>query len=107
MGDRRDIWPGASPAAPSSLFRRRAFVRFWGARLFCVLAVQAESATIGWQVYTIARHTRGVGESAFLVGMVGLAQFAPLFLLTFIAGVAADRYDRRVIMLACIGAEIV
>ena len=107
MGDRRDSWPGASPAAPSSLFRRRAFVRFWGARLFCVLAVQAESATIGWQVYTIARHTRGVGESAFLVGMVGLAQFAPLFLLTFIAGVAADRYDRRVIMLACIGAEIV
>jgi MFS family permease len=108
MGDRRDPWPGAAPPAASpSLFRGRAFARLWWARLFCALAAQAESATIGWQVYTLARHSRGVEQSAFLVGMAGLVQFAPLFLLTLIAGVAADRYYRRAIVLACVGVEIV
>jgi MFS family permease len=70
------------------------------------LAVQAESITIGWQVYTLARHSRSVDQSAFLVGMLGLVQFVPLFFLTFIAGAAADRHDRRTIMLVCLSAEI-
>jgi MFS family permease len=69
--------------------------------------VQAESVTIGWQVYTIGRHARSVEQSAFLVGMVGLAQFVPLFLLALIAGATADRSDRRAIMLWCTGVEIV
>jgi hypothetical protein len=67
------------------LFKQRAFALFWAARFFSTLAVQAESVTIGWQVYTVARHTQSVEQSAFLVGMVGLAQFVPLFLITFIA----------------------
>ena len=76
-------------------------------RIASILAVQAESATIGWQVYTLARETRTVEQSAFLVGMVGLVQFVPLFLLTLIAGAAADRCDRRAIMLICTAVEIV
>jgi MFS family permease len=74
--------------------------------MFSTLAVQAESVTIGWQVYTVARHARSVEQSAFLVGMVGLSQFVPLFLLSFFAGATADRRDRRAIMLACTGVEI-
>jgi len=94
--------------APSpSVFRHRAFALFWSARMFSTLAVQAESVTIGWQVYTVARHGRSVEQSAFLVGMVGLSQFVPLFMLTFLAGATADRCDRRVIMLVCTGVEIV
>jgi MFS family permease len=89
------------------VFQRGPFARFWWARMFSTLAVQAESVTIGWQVYTIARHSRSVEQSAFLVGMVGLAQFVPLFLLTFIAGATADRHDRRAIVLGCTGVEIV
>jgi MFS family permease len=94
--------------APSevSVFRHRAFVGFWWAQIFLTLAVQAESITIGWQVYTLARHSRSVDQSAFLVGMLGLVQFVPLFFLTFIAGAAADRHDRRTIMLVCLSAEI-
>ncbi|HUE10386.1 MAG TPA: MFS transporter [Steroidobacteraceae bacterium] len=92
--------------AQASVFRHRAFVRFWWAQIFLTLAVQAESVTIGWQVYTVARHGRSVEQSAFLVGMLGLVQFVPLFFLTFIAGAAADRHDRRSIMLVCLGAEI-
>jgi MFS family permease len=97
-----------SPATPPiSVFRHRAFAHFWSARVLSTLAVQAESITLGWQVYAIARKTHGVAQGAFLVGMVGLAQFVPLFCLTLIAGATADRHDRRTIILICIAVEIV
>jgi MFS family permease len=88
------------------MFKHRAFALFWMARLFSTLAVQAESVTIGWQVYTVARHSRSIEQSAFMVGMVGLVQFVPLLMLTLIAGATADRHDRRSIMLACTAMEI-
>jgi MFS family permease len=96
----------APPVEPRSMFKHRAFSLFWAAQVFSSLAVQAESVTIGWQVYTVARNTHDVEHSAFMVGMVGLAQFAPLFLLSLIGGATADRRDRRSIMLACTGVEI-
>jgi MFS family permease len=97
-----------APALPSAaVFRYRDYSLFWAGRVFTTLAIQAQSVTIGWQVYTIARRSTGVEQAAFLVGMVGLAQFLPLFLLTFIAGAVADRRDRRLIMLACLGLETV
>src|SRR5262249_4825276 len=37
----------------------------------------------------------------FVVGMIGLAQFLPLFALTLVAGEAADRHDRRRILALC------
>ena len=40
---------------PVPLFHHRAFALFWGAQMFSDLALQAESVTIGWQVYTVAR----------------------------------------------------
>ena len=96
-----------SPTHPSpAVFRYRAYSLFWAARVLTTLAVQAESVTIGWQVYTVARRTHSVEQGAFLVGMVGLAQFLPLFALTFVAGAVADRADRRAIILACLGAEL-
>ncbi len=106
--DERSELVGAAgdSAAPRSVFRHRAFAWFWVARMFSTLAVQSESVTIGWQVYTLARHTRSVEQSAFLVGMVGLAQFVPNFLLALIAGATADRRDRRSIILTCTGVEI-
>ena len=43
---------------------------------------------IGWQVYDLT-------GSAFDLGMVGLVQFLPTALLVFVAGHAADRYERK------------
>jgi MFS family permease len=110
MSAQQTSWSGAianSPEAPfPSVFKHRAFALFWWSRMFSNLAVQAESVTIGWQVYTVARHSRSVEQSAFLVGMVGLAQFVPLFFLTLIAGATADRSDRRSIVLTCTAVEI-
>src|SRR5271155_5295049 len=93
-------------ASSRSVFRHRDFAWFWVARMFSTLATQSESVTIGWQVYTLARHSRSVEQSAFLVGMVGLAQFVPNFLLALLAGATADRRDRRGIILVCTGVEI-
>ena len=94
-------------AATPNVFRHRAFALFWAARFQLTLGVQVESVAIGWQVYAIARTTRSVAESAFLVGMVGLVQFLPLFALTLIAGATADRRDRKKVVIACLAVQAV
>ena len=52
---------------------------------------------LGYQLYETARADYGmsVAEASFQLGLLGLAQFIPLFLLTPVAGLAADRFDRR------------
>ena len=97
----------ASMQPQSNVFRHRAFTLFWGARFLLNLGVAVESVTLGWQVYALARQTRSVEESAFLVGMVGLVQFLPLFALTLTAGAVADRHDRRLVSLICLVIETV
>ena len=68
---------------------------------------QIEAITLAWQVYHIARQTRSIEESAFMVGMVGLCQFLPMFALTLLAGNAADRYNRKAIVIWALLAEAV
>src|ERR1044072_5709681 len=99
--------PPLSPESGRALLAIANYRHFWLSRFLDNLAVQAQAVTIAWQVYAIARHSHSVGESAFLVGMIGLAQFLPLFALTLIAGDTADRHDRRLIMGVCIGVEVV
>lgn len=54
--------------------------------------------SIGWQVYDLARETRSVPEAALLLGIVGLAQFIPVFCLSLLGGQVADQYDRKTIL---------
>jgi MFS family permease len=65
------------------------------ARLASTIAQSALAIVLGWQVYSIARETMDIREAAFLLGMIGLAQFLPLFLLTPVVGLIADSIDRR------------
>lgn len=61
---------------------------------------------MGWQVYDSARaHGQSIAESAFVLGLVGLAQFLPLLVLSLFGGQAADRYNRRLILIACMSAK--
>jgi MFS family permease len=102
--------PTAEPAPDTStraLLRERDFMLFWAARFVSTLGVQIQSVAIGWQVYAIARLTHSVGESAFLVSMIGLAQFLPLFLLTLIAGETADRRTRKLIVATTLAIDAV
>lgn len=58
------------------------------------VAFQMMSVAIGWQIYSIT-------HSAFALGLVGLSQFLPMFMLTLLVGHVADRYDRRTIAFVC------
>lgn len=99
--------PPLSDDSARALLRQRDYMLFWSSRFLDNLAVQAQGVTIAWQVYAVARQSSSVAEAAFAVGMIGLAQFLPLFALTLLAGDTADRHDRRLIMGVCIGIEIV
>jgi MFS family permease len=102
----------AAPDAPTedlsirALLGRRDFVMFWTARVAATLGVQIQSVALGWQMYAVARETMDVKQAAFYVGMIGLAAFIPVFLLALPAGEAADRHDRKTILMWCYLGEI-
>ena len=82
-----------------AVLRHRNFAFYLSSRLLGAMAVQMQSVAIGWQVYAQT-------QNLFYLGMIGLAQFAPFLLLILYAGHAADRYNRRNIIAACIGAQL-
>ena len=86
--------------------RIAAFRYYWLARLTSTIAQMAMVIVIGWQVYDIARHTMGVNAAALRLGIIGLVQFVPLFLLTLVTGWTADRVDRRWIGRAAVALEL-
>jgi len=97
----------APPSDLRQLLAQRDYVLFWLNRFSAVIAVQIQSVAIGWQVYVMARQTGSVAQGAFMVGMIGLAQFLALLSLTLNAGEAADRLDRKKIMRLALCVEVV
>jgi len=83
-----------------AVFRRRAFTLYLGTRLFSALAAQMIIIAVGWQVY----HMTG---RVLDLGFVGLSQFLPFLCLSLFAGHAADRFDRRGIILSCLTVYLV
>jgi MFS family permease len=77
------------------------------ARFLSSVAMLTQSVTLGWQVYSLARLDHSIEYSSFLVGMIGLAQFVPMFAFVLLAGETADRYDRRKILIACCALQVV
>ena len=84
-------------STPTHPLQVRDYRLIWLARFISTAATTAMVVVIGAQVYQIARTDYGMGpkEAAFLLGMLGLVQFIPFMLLTPVAGVLADRMDRR------------
>ena len=67
-----------------------------------MLATISMVVLIGYQTYDVARADYGMGiarRGASCSACSALAQFVPLFLLTPVAGIAADRFDRRRVVL--------
>ena len=84
----------SSSEAATLLLRHGPFqLYFWG-RGFSNFSRQIMAVAVGWQVYALT-------NSAFALGMVGLVQFLPTAVLTFVAGHAADRYDRKRVVQLC------
>jgi MFS family permease len=86
------------PPGSSALLRHRSFLLFLLSRSFSRFSSQIAVVAIGWQVYDLT-------GSAFDLGMVGLVQFLPTLLLVFVAGHAADRYERKRVVQVCQLAE--
>ena len=87
------------PTSARTLFRRRGYVAYWGARFLASFAVQIVSVSVAWQVYDLTRDPLDLG-------LVGLVQFLPSLILVLVTGSAADRYNRRTILALCLAAEV-
>ncbi len=74
------------PASPRDL------PLFLAARFAASIGIQMQAVAVGWQVYDLT-------ERPLYLGLVGLAQFVPLAGFSLLAGDAADRFDRRLILL--------
>jgi MFS family permease len=85
-----------------------AFRAYWVARFTATIAQMAMVIVIGWQVYDIARsvHQMSVRDASLQLGLIGVAQFVPLFALSLIAGWTADRVDRRWIARGSVALEL-
>src|SRR6266496_511922 len=77
----------------AAAFRYRNYRLFQAARFLVVTALEMQSVAVGWQIYEITRRPLDLG-------LVGLAQFMPALLLFLVGGHAADRFERRRVLLA-------
>jgi MFS family permease len=86
-------------AEPTSPLQIRDFRLFWISRVASVVATTGMVVIIGYQLYDVARADYGMSiqQAAFQLGLLGLVQFVPLALFTPVAGVVADRFDRRTV----------
>jgi MFS family permease len=78
----------------ASLFKNRLFARYISGLCFSYFAYNMLVVAIGWHIYDLT-------NSALSLGLIGLAQFLPQFLLSLAAGHVADRYDRKAIVSIC------
>ena len=86
------------PKSSANALHHRPFVCYWIALWAAGFAVQIMSVAVGWQVYAIT-------SSPLYLGLVGLAQFLPPLILVLVTGLAADTFNRRLIMAMCLGLE--
>ena len=86
--------PGNSRLAGRVAFTHPNFVLLQLARFTIVIGTEMQSVAVGWQVYEITRNPLDLG-------LVGLVQFLPAILLFLVSGHAADRFDRRRLLITC------
>lgn len=82
------------PVGAGALLAHKPFLFFLLSRSLSRFSSQIAAVAIGWQIYDLT-------GSAFDLGMVGLVQFVPTALLVFVAGHAADRYERKRVVQLC------
>jgi MFS family permease len=88
--------PASDPSQVSAriAFAYPNFMLLQLSRFLIILAMETQSVAVGWQVYEITKQP-------LALGLAGLAQFLPGILLFLVAGHAADRYDRRNLLVMC------
>jgi len=89
----------APDRSSSNALHYRPFVFYLLAVGAAGFAVQIMSVAVGWQVYDITRDPLDLG-------LIGLAQFLPPLFLVLVTGLAADAFNRRLIMAGCLLMEV-
>ena len=99
----------AKVSDPTHPLQVRDYRLIWLARFISVAATTAMVVVIGAQTYQIARTTYHMDEqqASFMLGILGLTQFIPFMLLTPLAGLVADRMDRRYVAAVATGVDLV
>jgi MFS family permease len=94
---------------PTSPLQIPDYRRFLLSRFLATLATIGMVVILGYQVYDVARadYAMSIPQAAFQLGLLGLAQFVPLFLLTPVAGLVADRFDRRTVAALAVAIDMV
>lgn len=82
------------PVPPRAAFQYRDFRLFQAGRALSIIGTEMQAVAVGWQVFEITKRPLDLGY-------VGLVQFLPGILLAIPAGHAADRFDRRAVLLGC------
>lgn len=95
--------------APTHPLQVRDYRLIWLARFINTLGTTAMVVVIGAQTYQLSRTQYGMSEAeaSFMLGLLGLVQFVPFLLLTPVAGVLADRMDRRYVAAASCAVDLV
>jgi MFS family permease len=82
------------------LLQHRDFVRYAAARFLATLSWQMLAVAVGWQTYAVTR-------DPLALGVVGLVQFLPFFLLVLPAGQIADLADKRFVLIGAYACEAI
>src|SRR6202522_3656928 len=77
----------------SRALRHRNFQLFFSGQLISLIGTWMQSVAQSWLVYRLT-------GSALLLGSVGFASQVPVFLFAPLGGIAADRYNRRRVVIA-------
>lgn len=88
-----------------ALLRQGDYLRFLASRVLDITGMQVQSVALGWEVYSVARRTMDVPHAALAVSLLGAFAFIPILLLFLPAGEAADRHNRRTILMITFGVE--
>lgn len=88
-----------SRSGAAAAFHSRDFRRYQMARVMVILGAEAQALAVAWQIYEMT-------HSALALGYTGLALFLPGLLFMLPAGHAADRFDRRAVILTCYALQI-
>ncbi|GFG51495.1 hypothetical protein CQY20_08850 [Mycolicibacterium agri] len=82
----------ATDAQPRHPLRNRRFVAYWLAGIVSNIGTWLQSVTAGVVIYEVT-------GSALMVGVLGFANFVPVFLLALPGGYLADRYGPRAVII--------
>src|SRR5262245_13646294 len=81
---------------PYAALRHADYRYLLSGNLLASIGTEMQSVAVGWELYQRT-------DSAAALGLVGLVQFLPVFVLSLPAGQAADRYSRRTLLVSAQG----